>query len=334
MAIDPTRRDFVALVGSMAIAWPLAARGEGAALPVVGILNSISIGPIVDRMDAFLEGLEDARFVDGKNVRIEYRSADGHSELLGPLAAELLRHDPKVIVCLTSANAVRAAMDATLTVPIVFAISGDPIALGLVPSLDKPGLNVTGAARVTEALNPQRLKVLAELAEPSRPLAFLFNSDHMSTETANGRIDEMEAAASAASRHLVVIDLAGRPELSAIFARMVEQHVAGFVISTEALFNVWRDEVIGFSTSNRIAAMFPNREYVQAGGLVSYGADLYEHYRIAGTYAGRILKGEKPADMPVQLPTKAEMAINLKTARTLGLTVPPALLKQATDVVE
>ncbi len=334
MKFDPIRREFLALVGGTAAAWPLAARAQQPALPEVGILNSVSFGPILDRLDAFLEGLADTRFVDGRNVAIQYASAEGHAEWLQPLAARLVRRNPKVVVCLTSANAVHAAMNATATIPIVFAISGDPIGLGLVANLEHPEANVTGAARVTEALNPERLKVLSELTAQSRPLAFLLNSEHATADITNDRIRQMEAAAHAAARRLVVIDLAGRPDLAAIFATMAKQGVAGFVISTEALFSVWRDQVIALSAASGIAAMFPNREYVQAGGLISYGADLYEHYRIAGTYVGRILKGEKPSDMPVQLPTKAEIFINLKTARALGLAVPQSLLKDATEVIE
>ena len=214
------------------------------------------------------------------------------------------------------------------------AISSDPTALGLVANLQRPEANVTGAARITEPLNPERLKVLCELAPPTRPVAFLLNSNRVSADTTNERIREMEAVAHAAGHQLVVLDLAGRPDILAIFAGMAKQGVGAFVISTEALFNVWRDQVISLSANYGIAAMFPNREYVLAGGLISYGADFYEHYRVAGTYAGRILKGETPADLPVLLPTKTEMVINLRTAKALGLTVPQTLLRDATEVIE
>jgi putative tryptophan/tyrosine transport system substrate-binding protein len=288
----------------------------------------------VDRLDAFLEGLEDTRFVIDRNVTVEYRSSEGRAELLPALAAELVRRNPAVILCLTSASTVRAAKDATSTIPIVFAISGDPAALGLVANLKRPEANVTGAARVTEPLNPERLKVLCEVAPPQRPVAFLLNSNAVPAATTEERIREMEAVAHAAGHQLVVLDLAGRPDIVTIFANMARQGVGAFVISTEALFNVWRDQVIALSASHSIAAMFPNREYVLAGGLISYGADFYEHYRVAGTYVGRILKGETPADLPVQLPTKFEMVINLKTAKALGLTIPQTLLRDASEVIE
>jgi putative ABC transport system substrate-binding protein len=338
MMIDIGRREFITLLGGAAagpsVLWPLAARSQAPGLPEIGILNSVVVGPIVDRIDALLEGLEDTRFVVDRNVTIEYRSSDGRAGALPGLAAELVGRNPAVIICLTSASTVRAAMDATSTIPIVFAISGDPTALGLVANLQRPERNVTGAARVTETLNPERLRVLCELAPPARPVAFLLNSNRVSADTTNERIREMEVVAHAAGHQLVVLDLAGRPDIVAIFAGMAKQGVGAFVISTEALFNVWRDQVIGLSASTGIAAMFPNREYVLAGGLISYGADFYEHYRVAGTYAGRILKGEKPADLPVLLPTKTEMVINLKTAKALGLTIPQTLLRDATEVIE
>jgi len=333
MTIRIRRREFVTLLGGAA-AWPLAARAQQPALPEIGILNSVAMAPVVDRLYAFLEGLEDTRFVVDRNVSLEYRSSDGRPGALPGLAEELVARNPAVIVCLTSAGTVRAAMAATKTIPIVFAISGDPTALGLVANLEHPEGNVTGAARVTEPLNPERLKVLCEIAPPERPVAFLLNSNAVPASTTNERIREMETVAHANGHELIVLDLAGRPDIVAIFAGMAKQRVGAFVISTEALFNVWRDQVIGLSASSGIAAMFPNREYVLAGGLISYGADFYEHYRVAGTYAGRILKGEKPADMPVQLPTKTEMVINKRTAAALGLTIPPALLRDATEVIE
>jgi len=329
-----SRREFMTLLGGAVAAWPIAASAQRAVVPEIGILNSLSFGPIADRLDAFLEGLEDTRFVEGRNVTIAYRSAEGQAALLPALAADLVRRNPKVIVCLTSANTVRAAMGATSTIPIVFAIAGDPAELGLVANPDRPEANVTGAGRRTEELNPERLKVICELVPQPSPVGFLLNSDSVPPATTSERIRAMEAAAQSVGRRLVVLDLAGNPELGTIFADMAQQGIAAFVISTEALFNVWRDQVIGLSASYGIAAMFPNREYAQAGGLISYGADLYEHYRVAGTYAGRILKGEKPSDMPVQLPTKFEMVINLRTAKALGLTVPQALLRDATELIE
>jgi putative tryptophan/tyrosine transport system substrate-binding protein len=334
MAVGIRRREFVTLVGGAAVAWPHAMRAQQPKLPEIDILNSIALGGLVDRLDAFLEGLEDTRFFVDRNVAIEYRSSEGRGNLLPALAAELVARNPAVIVCVTSASTVRAAMAATSIIPIVFAISGDPTALGLVANLERPEANVTGAARVTEPLNPERLKVLCEFAPPARPVAFLLNSNAVPAATTNERISEMEAVARAAGHELVVIDLAGRPDILAIFAGMARQRVGAFVISTEALFNVWRDQVIALSASSGIAAMFPNREYVLAGGLISYGADFYEHYRVAGTYAGRILKGEKPADMPVLLPTKTEMVINLRTAKALGLTIPPSLRAVASELIE
>jgi putative tryptophan/tyrosine transport system substrate-binding protein len=332
------RRDFITLIGgALAASAQFRVRpvqAQQSALPEIGVLNSIDVGPIKDRADAFFEGLEDAHYVVGRNVTVEYRSSEGRIGLLPQLAVELVQRNPAVLVCITSADTVRAAMAATSTIPIVFAISGDPVALGLVRDPAHPDRNVTGAARVTEALNAERLKVLSELLREERPVAFLYNSASAPAAITADRVREMEAEAQRLRRRLMLVDLAARSDIIAVFASMANDNVAGFVISTEALFNVWRDQVIGLSAENKIAAMFPNREYVQSGGLISYGADLYEHYLVAGTYVGRILRGTPVADLPVQIPSKFEMAINLKTARALGLTVPVNMLQNATDLID
>lgn len=332
------RRDFITFVGGTvavsALAWLRAAGAQQGALPKIGVLNSIDAGQIKDRADAFFEGLEDAHYVVGRNVTVEYRSAEGRIGLLPQIAAELVQHNPAVLVCITSAETVRAAMEATSIIPIVFAISGDPVALRLVRDPAHPDRNVTGAARTTEALNAERLRMMSKLLPQGRPAAFLYNSASAPAAITAERVREMEAEAQALGRRLVLVDLAGQPDIIALFASMASDNVAGFVISTEALFNVWRDQVIGLSAEHKIAAMFPNREYVQSGGLISYGADLYEHYLIAGTYVGRILRGTPVADLPVQVPNKFEMVINLKTARALGLTVPVEMLQNATDLIE
>jgi ABC-type uncharacterized transport system substrate-binding protein len=326
------RREFIALLGGTACLWLRGVRAQ--TLPEIGILETFPFDLIGDRLDAFFSGLSEAGFVEDKTVTVTYRSSDGHAEWLPSLAADLVRRRPHVMVCLTSPHTVIAALGATSAIPIVFAISGDPVELGLVANRERPEANVTGAARVTEALNPQRFKVISQLLPSARPIAFLLNSENAPAAAIDQRVRQMEEAARAADRRLVVLDLAGNPELPSIFDTMTHLDVAAFVISTEALFGVWRDQIIALSAQHGIAAMFPNREYALAGGLISYGADLYEHYRVAGLYAGRILNGEIPRDLPVQIPTKFEMVINLKTARALGLTVPPALLQDATEVIE
>jgi putative ABC transport system substrate-binding protein len=332
--IEIGRRRLLAGLGGAAAcaAFPLAVRAQD---PVrIGVLNSISYGPIVDRLDAMLDRLEDAGFVDGQNLAIEYLSAEGQPDRLPLLAAQLVYLNAQVIICLTGVST-RAAMAATSAIPIVFAISGDPYELGLVANANRPEGNVTGASRRTEELNPERLKVISEMVAGSRPIAFLINSDLAPAGTTNERIEQMERTATALGRHLVVIDLGGREKaLPAVFAAMAQQDIAAFVISTEALFSVFRDQVIGLSARHNIAAIFPNREYPHSGGLISFGADIYEHYRIAGTYTGRILKGAKPAELPVQDATKFELVINLKTAQALGLTVPPSIRALASEVIE
>jgi len=334
-AIDIRRRRLLAgLTGAAACAaFPLAVRAQDPAR--IGVLNSISYGPIVDRIDAMLDRIEDAGFVDGQNLSIEYLSADGRAERLPLLAAQLVQLNVQVIICLTGGSTVHAAMQATSTIPIVFAISGDPYELGLVANGKHPEGNVTGASRRTEELNPERLKVISEMVVASKPIAFLINSDLAPAATTNERIEQMEKTATAVSRQLVVVDLAGREKaLPAVFAGMAQQDIAAFVISTAALYSVFRDQVIGLSARHNIAAIFPNREYPHSGGLISFGADIYEHYRIAGDYVARILKGEKPAGLPVQDATKFELVLNLKTAQALGLTVPSSIRALASEVIE
>src|SRR5262249_25811923 len=277
----------------------------------IGILNSISFGPIIDRLDALLDRVEEEGFVEGKNLTIEYVSAEGQAGRLMGLAAGLVSRNTNVIVCLSSANTVRAAMSVTTTTPIVFAITGDPSELGLVRNLDRPEANVTGAGRRTEEFNPERLQVICELVAPPRPVAFMINSDSAPAATTNARIEQMQTTAASLGRRLVVVDLAGREiDITVVFAEMAKQDIAAIVLSTEALFTVFRDQVISLSARHKIATIFPNREYVQSGGLISFGADLYEHYRVAGIYTALLLKGAQPADLPVQIPTKFDMMIN------------------------
>ena len=337
MAIRIGRRRLLAVMGSAVAcaAAPFAVRAQEPAVVRIGVLNSISYGPILDRLDAFLDQLEDAGFVDGQNLMVEYLSAEGRAERLPLLAAQLVQQRVQAIVCLTGASTVRAAMEATFIIPIVFAITGDPYELGLVPSATRPEGNVTGAGRRSEELNPERLKVLAEMLPPSRPIASMLNSDLAPAATTNERITPMEQTAAALGRQLIIVDVAGREkELPAVFAGMAQQEIAGFVISTEALYSVFRDQVIGLSARHNIASIFPNREYPHSGGLISFGADIYEHYRIAGSYTARILKGARPAELPVQIATKFDLVINLKTAQALGITVPESIRKLASEVIE
>jgi len=337
MTIRIGRRRLLATMGSAAVctAAPFAARAQEPAVVRIGVLNSISYGPILDRLDAFLDQLENAGFVDGQNLMVEYLSAEGRAERLPLLAAELVQQGVQAIVCLTGASTVRAAMEATFIIPIVFAITGDPYELGLVPSAIRPESNVTGAGRRSEELNPERLKVLSEMLPPARPIAFMLNSDLAPAATTNERIAPMEQAAAALGRQLVIVDVAGREKaLPEVFTGMAQQEIAGLVISTEALYSVFRDQVIGLSARHKIATIFPNREYPHSGGLISFGADIYEHYRIAGNYTARILKGARPAELPVQIATKFDLVINLKTAQALGITVPESIRKLAGEVIE
>jgi putative ABC transport system substrate-binding protein len=301
----------------------------------IGVLNSISYGPIMDRLDAFLDRVEEGGFFEGKNLTIEYLSANGQTGRLMGLAAGLVSRNANVIVCLSSASTVHAAMAVTTTTPIVFAITGDPLELGLVRNLARPEANVTGAGRRTEEFNPERLQVICEFVPPPRPVAFMINSDSAPAATTNARIEQVQSTANSIGRRLMVVDLAGREvDIAIVFAEIAKQNVAAVVMSTEALFTVFRDQVISLSARHNIATIFPNREYVQSGGLISFGADLHEHYRIAGTYTARLLKGAQPADLPVQIPTKFDLMINRKTAQALGLAVPPTLRGITPEIFE
>ncbi|HLQ92336.1 MAG TPA: ABC transporter substrate-binding protein [Xanthobacteraceae bacterium] len=305
------------------------------AMARIGFLNSISYGPIIDRLDAFLDKVEEGGFFEGKNLAVEYLSAEGQAARLTGLAAGLMSRNANVIVCLSSAITVRAAMAVTTTTPIVFAITGDPAELGLVRNLARPEANVTGAGRRTEEFNPERLQVICEFVPPPRPVAFMINSDSAPAATTNARIEQVQSTANSLGRRLMVVDLAGREvDIAIVFAEMAKQDIAAVVMSTEALFTVFRDQVISLSARHNIATIFPNREYVQSGGLISFGADIYEHFRVAGSYTARILKGAQPADLPVQVPTKFDLMINRKTAQALGLTVPPTLRGIVPDVLE
>jgi putative ABC transport system substrate-binding protein len=336
------RRQLLAGIGGVAGAaalMPIAMRAQepapDSAMVRIGFLNSISYGPIIDRLDAFLDRVEEGGFFEGKNLAIDYRSADGQPGRLMGLAADLVSRNANVIVCLSSASTVRAAMAVTTTTPIVFAISGDPLELGLVANPDRPEANVTGAGRRTEEFNPERLQVICELVSQPRPVAFLINSDLAPATTTNARIEQMQSTANTIGRRLVVIDLAGREiDIAIVFAEMAKQDIAAVVMSTEALFTVFRDQVISLSARHNIATIFPNREYVQSGGLISFGADIYEHFRIAGSYTARLLKGAQPADLPVQVPTKFDLVINRKTAQALGLNVPATLRGITPEVFE
>jgi len=313
-------------------AWPRAARAQQGATPVIGFINAAFARNYAPMSAAFLKGLAEAGYVDGRNVRIEYRWADERDDRLPALAADLVRRQVAVIAA-TSTPAALAAKAATATVPIVFETSADPVQLGLVSSLNRPGANITGVTQTNVEVTPKRLELLHELLPEARIIAFLVDpSDPVLAEIA---IKQMLEAARTVRVELHVLDASTEGEFKSVFAKIGELRASGLVISAgTAIFASRSGQLAALAARHGVPAVGANRSFTKAGGLISYGADILEAYRLAGGYVGRILKGETPAELPVQQATKIELSINLKAANALGITVPLALLGRADEVIE
>jgi putative tryptophan/tyrosine transport system substrate-binding protein len=324
------RREFITGLG--AAAWPLAARAEQTAVPVIGYLNDgTTLDAARENIPAFRQGLAEIGYVEGRNVAIEYRATDGEIDRLPALAADLVSRRVAVIAGLTSTLAVRAAKNATATIPIVFAIGGDPVKLGLVASFSRPGGNVTGVSGVVNELGPKRLALLHDLLPNATTMAALVNPTN---PNAQSDADELLAAAHSLGLNLVVFQASNGRDIDRFFATLITQRVSAFMLTGDPLFGNRLDQLIVAAASHAIPAMFTRRAYPVAGGLMSYGANLADAYRQVGLYTGQVLKGTKPADLPVIQSTKFEFVINLKTAKALGLTIPPSLLALADEVIE
>jgi len=323
------RRDFLTLLGGTAAAWPLAARAQQASVPVVGFLNGATAAASTTL--AFRNGLREAGYVEGQNVSVEYRWADGHYDRLPAMAAELVSRRAKVIFATGSTASPAAAIAATQTIPIVFAIGGDPVKLGLVAALNRPGGNVTGVSFLINALGAKRLQLLHELAPTAFSFGFLVDPANIGAEA---ETRDMQEAADTLGRKLVVVEASTESGIEAAFAGLIERRVAALAVAADAFFSTRTDQLAALAAKHRIPAMYSLREYADAGGLMSYGGSLSQAVRQAGRYVGRILKGDKPADLPVMQATQLELVINLKTAKALGLDVPPTLLAIADEVIE
>ena len=324
------RRQFITLLGGAAIAWPLAARAQQQR-PVIGYFSTESPDPSQDRMRAFREGLGEASYVEGQNVLIEYRFGKGQADALPAMAADLVARGVKVIATPTTPSAL-AAKRATTTIPIVVAIGSDPVQLGLVRSLNRPGGNVTGVAFLTVEVAPKLLEMLHDVIPTATSFALLVNPANPSI--AEPVVSNVQAAVRTLGLELRVLQASTEHELDAIFMLLKQHGVAGLVIGPDPFFST-RSEALGELTRRyKVPAIFERRELVLSGGLMSYGASITEADRLAGIYAGRILNGEKPSELPVQQSTKVELVVNLKTARSLGLTVPLPLLARADEVIE
>jgi ABC-type uncharacterized transport system substrate-binding protein len=325
------RRDFITLIGGAAAAWPLAAEAQQPTMPVIGFLNSASPDGYASNVAAFHQGLKEAGYIDGQNATIEYRWAENHYDRLPALAADLVQQKVTVIAATTTPAAL-AAKAATSTVPIVFTTGGDPIKLGLVASLRRPGGNVTGSTQLSVEVGPKRLELARELFPGATTFALLVNPANPLAATVS---KDLEAVADTLGMRLHVLHASTEADFEAAFATAAQLRAAALVISTpEPWFGSHAAQLGALALRHSVPAIYFQREFAAAGGLMSYGGSVTETYRLAGLYAGRILKGEKPADLPVVQSAKVELILNLKTARALGITVPLPLSGRADEVIE
>jgi putative tryptophan/tyrosine transport system substrate-binding protein len=325
------RRDFVTLLGSAAATWPLAARAQQPVMPVIGFLHSASPDTNAHMVRAFHSGLKEAGYVEGQNVAIVYRYADGQYDRLPMLAAELARSQVAVLAATGGDPAVLAARAVTATIPIVFTTGSDQVALGYVASLNRPDGNVTGVVLLSSHLGAKRIGLLRELVPKADAIGALVNPTY---PVATAQLKEVQEAAASVGVRLIIANASAERDFEPAFALLVQQRTSALMISSDPFFNSRRDQIVALAARHAVPAIYEWREFAEAGGLMSYGTSVTEAYRLAGIYAGRVLKGDKPADLPVMQSSKFEFVINLKTAKALGLDVPLGMSAAADEVIE
>jgi putative ABC transport system substrate-binding protein len=330
MVIRVGRREFIATLGGAA-AWPLAARAQKSAMPVIGFLNSGSADAFAHLAAAFRQGLQEAGYVEGQNVVIEYRWAEGRYDLLPLLAADLVKRQANVIAATGGEQSVVAAKAATTRTPIVFTAGGDPVRQGLVSSLNRPGGNLTGVYFQTGAIESKRLGLLRDLVPNTAIIGVLLNPNSPAAEP---ELRDIPDAARAVGQKIVILEANNEQGIDATFATLAKRHIGALLVASDPLFSNRRDQIVALAARYSLPTTYYSREFTAAGGLMSYGANLADAFRQAGIYTARVLNGEKPADLPVMQPTKFELVINLQTGRSLGLTIPDKLLALADEVIE
>jgi putative ABC transport system substrate-binding protein len=324
------RREFITLLGGAA-AWPLAARGQQPAIPVIGLLGNSSSDKSIYMTNALRAGLNESGFIDGKNLEIEYRWAHDNYDSLPALVAELVKRQVAGIVTIGAEPSALAAKAATNKIPIVFVINGDPVSIGLVDSINRPGGNVTGMSLMSSALEAKRLGLLRELVLKGTKIAILVNPDYPDIDFQLGSV---ETAASNIGQKIYALNARTERDIGTAFMTIGQQQFGALLVAADPLFNRLRDQIVALAAQYKVPAIYESREFVVAGGLISYGASVAVAYHGAGVYAGKILKGVKPSDLPVQQPTTFELVINLKAAKAIGLEIAPTLLARADEVIE
>jgi len=325
------RREFITLLGGAAATWPLAARAQQQPMPVIGVVTSLSSSFMERYVPALREGLNETGYIDGRNVAIEYRSAEGYYDRLPGLVAELIDHKVAVIVAVGGSDPARIAKAATDTIPIVFASAADPIKAGLVASLNRPGGNITGVSLIGSALEAKRLDLVQQFVPGAAPLGVLVDPKYPDADL---QLRELQEAAAVIKRQTIIVRSSTDSEIDASFATLAREGAAALIVAQAPFFTTRREQIVTLAARQKLPAIYAVAEFPASGGLMSYSGDVRFAYRQSGTYAGRILRGEKPANLPVMQPTKFLFVINLKTAKALGITFPPGLLAIADEVIE